>query len=118
MNFPGSGFYQPIDELIKKIIDSSEFKAELNRQVQLELDARANEYKGPRFGYSSLKRGSINTSNGKLGVRGTEVYGRTLVGNLPTTANTNVYRRMKNQVNYRNGKDNGTKSNNGSRTMI
>lgn len=105
MWYPGYGVNQELKNLILACLDDREIKAEIARQVRIEIDNERSKYRGNVQSYESLTSGNVNMQ-AKMAASGYDVYGRTIIsGN--SNANNNTYKRMKNKIKYGRSPENG-----------
>lgn len=103
--------YSPLDpqrKLIEKIIwdviKGTEFKNQLSTHIRMEIEASKTKYSKDNFGgtlsYDMLTRGNVDMQT-KMAASGYDVYGRTLIpSNNSLGSNKNIYKKMKNKINY------------------
>ena len=111
---PGQGASEEIYNLIMKALDSDKIKNEISRRIRIELDTSRNKYNGQVQSYESLTSGNVNMQ-ARMAASGYDVYGKTIIGSNSHPNNANVYKKMKNKINY------GTKGryqNNGSQHVF
>ena len=78
-------------------------KAELAKQVRMQIDQRASQYNGKVQSYDALIAGDVNMQN-RLAASGYDVYGRTVIASKKTVYdNNNIYKKIKNKLRYRTG---------------
>lgn len=99
MWYPYQGVSQEVVKLILAALNNNEIKAELSRQIRVELDNQRTKYSGTVQSYSSLTSGNVNMQ-AKMAASGYDVYGNTIIGGNRRASNNNVYKRMKNKIKY------------------
>jgi len=99
MWYPYQGVSQEVVRLILAALNNNEIKAELSRQIRVELDNQRTKYNGTVQSYSSLTSGNVNMQ-AKMAASGYDVYGNTIIGGNKRASNNNVYKRMKNKIKY------------------
>ena len=99
MWFPGQGVSKEIVNLILAALNDNEIKAEISRQIRVELDNERTKYKGSVQSYSSLTSGSVNMQT-RMAASGYDVYGNTIIGGNRNVSNNNTYKKMKNKIQY------------------
>lgn len=94
---------QMIDrETIQKflaIMNTNEIKAELSKQIRVEMDNNRIKYEGKVQSYDSLTSGNVNAQM-RMAASGYDVYGRTILSANQNASNNNVYKKMKNKIIY------------------
>lgn len=93
-----------IETMIMDFMKSQEFKAEMSKQVRMEIEASKAKYSRENnsntLSYEMLTRGNVNMQ-AKLAANGYDVYGKTLIpSNDAVGSSKNVYNKMKNKINY------------------
>ena len=106
MWYPGYGVNQELKNLILACLDDREIKAEIARQVRIEIDNERSKYRGNVQSYESLISGNVNMQ-AKMAASGYDVYGRTIISGNSNTNNNNTYKRMKNKIKYGRSPENG-----------
>ena len=106
MWYPGYGVNQDIKQLILACLDDKDIKAEIAKQVRIEMDNERKKYKGTVQSYDSLTSGNVNMQ-AKMAASGYDVYGRTIISGNYNANNNNTYRRMKNKIKYGRSPENG-----------
>lgn len=106
MWYPGYGVNQELKNLILACLDDREIKAEIARQVRIEVDNERKKYNGTVQSYDSLTSGNVNTQ-AKMAASGYDVYGRTIISGNSNVNNNNTYKRMKNKIKYGKSPENG-----------
>ena len=101
---PFDGQRKAIEEIIWNIIKSQDFKNQLSSHIRMEIEASKTKYSKDNFGgtlsYDMLTRGNVDMQ-AKMAASGYDVYGRTLIpSNNSLGSNKNVYKKMKNKINY------------------
>lgn len=99
MWYPGQAVNEEIIQLIIAALNNEKVKAELSKQIRVEMDNERVKYKGKMQTYESLTSGSVNTQT-RMAASGYDVYGRTIVNSNYNVSNNNVYRKMKNKIRY------------------
>ena len=106
MWYPGYGVNKELVKLVLACLDDSEIKAEIARQVRIEVDNERKKYKGSVQSYESLTSGNVNMQ-AKMAASGYNVYGRTIISGNSNASNNNTYKRMKNKIKYGKSPENG-----------
>ena len=106
MWYPGYGVNQELKNLILACLDDREIKAEIARQVRIEIDNERSKYRGNVQSYESLTSGNVNMQ-AKMAASGYDVYGRTIISGNSNANNNNTYKRMKNKIKYGRPPENG-----------
>ena len=106
MWYPGYGVNQELKNLILACLDDREIKAEIARQVRIEIDNERSKYRGNVQSYESLTSGNVNMQ-AKMAASGYDVYGRTIISGNSNANNNNTYKRMKNKIKYGRSPENG-----------
>ena len=106
MWYPGYGVNQELKNLILACLDDREIKAEIARQVRIEIDNERSKYRGNVQSYESLTSGNVNMQ-AKMAASGYDVYGRTIISGNYNANNNNTYKRMKNKIKYGKSPENG-----------
>lgn len=92
-----------IDQETKKFIlaclNDTDIKAELSKQIRVEMDNERAKYRGQVQSYESLTSGNVNMQS-KMAASGYDVYGRTILSGNSNANNNNTYKRMKNKIKY------------------
>jgi len=99
MWYPGQAISQEVINLIVAALGNNEVKAEISRQVRIEMDNQRNKYNGTVQSYESLTSGNVNMQ-ARMAASGYDVYGRTIIEGNRNASNNNVYRKMKNKIKY------------------
>lgn len=99
MWFRGQAISQDVLNLILAALDNAEVKAEISRQVRIEMDNQRNKYNGTVQSYESLTSGNVNMQ-ARMAASGYDVYGRTIISGNRSATNNNVYKKMKNKIKY------------------
>lgn len=99
MWYPYQGVSQEVINLILAALNNNEIKAELSRQIRVELDNQRTKYNGTVQSYSSLTSGNVNMQ-AKMAASGYDVYGNTIIRGNRNASNNNTYKRMKNKIRY------------------
>ena len=106
MWYPGYGVNQELKNLILACLDDREIKAEIARQVRIEIDNERSKYRGNVQSYESLTSGNVNMQ-AKMATSGYDVYGRTIISGNSNANNNNTYKKMKNKIKYGRSPENG-----------
>lgn len=106
MWYPGYGVNKELVKLVLACLDDTEVKAEIARQVRIEVDNERKKYKGSVQSYESLTSGNVNMQ-AKMAASGYDVYGRTITSGNSNANNNNTYKRMKNKIKYGKSPENG-----------
>lgn len=106
MWYPGYGVNKELVKLVLACFDDSEIKAEIARQVRIEVDNERKKYKGSVQSYESLTSGNVNMQ-AKMAASGYDVYGKTIISGNSNANNNNAYKRMKNKIKYGKSPENG-----------
>ena len=106
MWYPGYGVNKELVKLVLACLDDSEVKAEIARQVRIEVDNERKKYKGSVQSYESLTSGNVNMQ-AKMAASGYDVYGKTIISGNSNANNNNTYKRMKNKIKYGKSPENG-----------
>jgi len=100
MWFPGQSVSQEIVNLIIAALNNNEVKAEISKQIRIEMDNQRAKYNGTVQSYSSLTAGNVNMQ-AKMAASGYDVYGNTIISsNTTVSSNKNVHKKMKNKIHY------------------
>lgn len=103
-------FYTPfqtqrdqLHQLIQQIIQDPSFKNQISAYIRMEIEASKTKYSKENYGgtlsYDMLTRGNVDMQ-AKMAASGWDVYGRTLIPSNKPMTNNNVYKNMKNKINY------------------
>lgn len=103
-------FYTPfqtqrdqLHQLIQQIIQDPSFKNQISAYIRMEIEASKAKYSKENYGgtlsYDMLTRGNVDMQ-AKMAASGWDVYGRTLIPSNKPMTNNNVYKNMKNKINY------------------
>lgn len=113
MWYPGQDIGRETRQLILACLNDSEVKAELTKQIRIEIDNERNKSAiGSNFrnqraqSYNSLTSGSVNMQQ-RMAASGYDVYGRTILTGNGSFINDNAYRKMKNKIKYGRAPQNG-----------
>ena len=106
MWFPGQSVNKEVVNLILAALSDNEIKAEISRQVRVEMDNQRNKYNGTVQSYESLTSGNVNMQ-ARMAASGYDVYGRTILGGNRNASNNNIYKKMKNKITYGKAPQNG-----------
>lgn len=99
MWLPGQGVSKEIVNLILAALNDNEIKAEISRQIRVELDNQRTKYNGSVQSYASLTSGNVNMQ-AKMAASGYDVYGNTIISGNRNVSNNNVYKKMRNKIQY------------------
>jgi hypothetical protein len=99
MWYPGQSVNQEIVNLILAALNNNEIKAEISRQIRVEMDNQRTKYRGTVQSYESLTSGNVNMQ-AKMAASGYDVYGNTIITGNKAITNNNTYRKMKNKIKY------------------
>lgn len=117
MFIPGQQLPREVSQFMIQAINDSEVKAELHRQIRIELDnQRTKNYNGSVQSYDSLTSGNVNMQ-AKMAASGYDIYGKTIIGSNYNASNQNMYKKMKNKIIYGRSPENGY-INHGSMTIV
>ena len=106
MWYPGYGVNKELVKLVLACLDDSEVKAEIARQVRIEVDSERKKYNGTVQSYESLTSGNVNMQ-AKMAASGYDVYGKTIISGNYNANNNSTYKRMKNKIKYGKPPENG-----------
>lgn len=113
--YPAQILDQETRKLAIAILNDTEVKSELSKQIRVELDNQRTKYKGQVQSYEALTSGNVNMQS-RMAASGYDVYGRTLISGNNDASNNSTYRRMKNKIKYGRAPQQGY-YNRGSRTI-
>jgi hypothetical protein len=99
MWYPGQGLNQELKKMFLAALADTEIKAEISRQIRVEMDNQRNKYHGTVQSYESLTAGNVNMQ-ARMAASGYDVYGNTIIGSNKNTSNVNTYKKMKNKIKY------------------
>lgn len=99
MWYPGQVVNQEIINLILAALNNQEIKAELSKQIRVEVDNQRIKTNGTVQSYESLTAGNVNMQ-AKMAANGYDVYGRTIISGNTSANNNNIYKKMKNRIHY------------------
>lgn len=99
MWIPGQALSQEIVNLIITALNNNEVKAELSRQIRIEMDNQRTKYSGTVQSYESLTAGNVNMQ-ARMAASGYDVYGNTIIKGNRNVSNNNTYKKMKNKIKY------------------
>lgn len=92
-----------LQELIHQIIQDPSFKNQISAYIRMEIEASKSKHSKENYGgtlsYDMLTRGSVDMQ-AKMAANGYDVYGKTLIPSNKPMTNNNVYKNMKNKINY------------------
>ena len=97
MWYPGYGIKQELKNLILACLDDREIKAEISKQVRIEIDSERKKYNGTVQSYDSLTSGNVNTQ-ARMAASGYDVYGNTIIKGNNSASNNNTYKKIKNKI--------------------
>lgn len=109
MWYPGQAVNQEIINLILAALNNNEIKAELSRQIRVEMDNQRTKYRGTVQSYESLTSGNVNMQ-ARMAASGYDVYGNTIISGNKSASNQNTYKKMKNKIKYGKSPHNGFKN--------
>ena len=98
--------YQEVVNLILAALSNNEIKAEISRQIRVEMDNQRTKYRGTVQSYESLTSGNVNMQ-ARMAASGYDVYGNTIISGNKNVSNNNTYKRMKNKIKYGNSPHRG-----------
>jgi hypothetical protein len=100
---PGSQTYEMLKNLVDALMKFDGFKKEMSNYIRLEMEANKQKYSkdndSNNLSYEMLTRGNVNMQ-AKMAASGYDVYGRTVISSNSSANNNDLYRRMKNKINY------------------
>ena len=99
MWFPGQAVNQEVINLILAALNNNEIKAEISRQIRVEMDNQRTKYRGTVQSYESLTAGNVNMQ-AKMAASGYDVYGNTIISGNRSASNNNTYKKMRNKIQY------------------
>lgn len=99
MWFPGQQLNKDIIDLFVTALNNNEVRAELARQIRIEMDSDRNKYNGTVQSYHSLTSGNVNMQ-ARMAASGYDVYGNTIIRGNYNASNNNTYKKMKNRIKY------------------
>lgn len=99
MWIPGQALSQEVVNLILTALNNNEIKAEISRQIRVEMDSQRTKYNGTVQSYESLTAGNVNMQ-ARMAASGYDVYGRTIINGNHNASNNNTYKKMKNKIKY------------------
>ena len=88
-----------IVNLFVTALNNSTVRAEISKQIRIEMDNDRNKYNGSRLSYESLTSGNVNMQ-AKMAASGYNIYGSTIIKGNYNASNNNTYRKMKNRIRY------------------
>lgn len=105
-------------QFILSAFQNREIKAELAKQIRVQIDAKDNRYYGAKMNYDYLTMGTVDMQN-RLAASGYDTYGKTIMSSASerTARNDNLYRNLKNKIRYRSVPDTGYRDR-GSYTIV
>lgn len=106
MFIPGQALSRDIINLMIAALNNDEIKAELSKQIRVEMDNERIKYNSTVQSYSSLTSGSVNTQV-RMAASGYDVYGNTIIKGNYNASNNNTYKKMKNKIKYGKSPQNG-----------
>lgn len=102
---PGSATAQMLKELVEALMKFDGFKKELSNYIRVEMEANRHKYSkdnnSNNLSYEMLTRGNVNMQ-AKMAASGYDVYGRTIISGNTMKSNSDLYKKMKNKINYTN----------------
>lgn len=99
MWFPGQSVSKDIVNLILAALNDNEIKAEISRQIRIEMDNQRTKYHGTTQSYASLTSGNVNMQ-ARMAASGYDVYGNTIIRGNRNASNQYTYKKMKNKIQY------------------
>lgn len=99
MWIPGQALSKDVIDFMIAALNCTEVKAELAKQIRVEIDVERSKYKGNRQTYESLTSGDVNTQARKA-VSGYDSYGKVVITDNNGFNNGSVYQKMKNKIIY------------------
>lgn len=99
MWIPGQALSQEIVNLILAALNNNEIKAEISRQIRVEMDNQRTKYEGTVQSYESLTSGNVNMQ-ARMAASGYDVYGNTIIKGNKNPTNNNTYKKIKNKIKY------------------
>lgn len=99
MYIPGQAIPKEIVDLLLAAFANNEVKAELARQIRIELDNERTKYSGTTQSYHSLTAGNVNMQ-ARMAASGYDVYGNTIIQSNKNTTNRYTHKKMKNKIRY------------------
>lgn len=99
MWFPGQALSQEVVNMILAALNNTEVKAELAKQIRIEMDSQRNKRDGSVQSYESLTSGNVNMQ-ARMAASGYDVYGNTIIQSNNAYTNKNVHKKMKNRIQY------------------
>lgn len=99
MWYPMQAISQETVKFILAVLNNDEVKAEIAKQVRVEIDNQRTKYNGARLSYDSLTSGNVNMQ-AKMAASGYDVYGRTIITGNKTASNNSLHKKMKNKIRY------------------
>lgn len=95
------------DYIIKVVLQDNNVKAELQKQIEAEIDIHNNKYSQyDRSSFNALTSGNVNMQY-RMAQAGYQAYGRTILSGQKDTSNVTVYQEMKNKIRYGRRPENG-----------
>ena len=99
MWIPGQTLSRDIINFMITALNNNEIKAELAKQIRVEMDSQRTKYNGTVQSYESLTSGTVNMQ-ARMAASGYDVYGNTIIKGNTTASNNSVYQKMKNRIRY------------------
>ena len=99
MWIPGQALSQDIVKFIVAALGNTEVKAELTKQIRVQIDTERAKYRGKTQTYDSLTSGDVNMQ-ARMAASGYDTYGKTIIDNNNIFTNGNIYKKMKNKIVY------------------
>jgi hypothetical protein len=121
MWFPGKRISEDIRDLFITALNDEEVKKEFTKRFEenmqsersknrtehtARVDSSRSRYRGPMQSYEELTSGNVNLQ-ARMAASGYDVYGRTILSGHENTSHDNLYRRMKNKIQYGRQPDGG-----------
>lgn len=104
---PTTQMENQIFQIMLKAFENDKYKSELAARIRIEVDTAQSRYSGQNMSYDALTQGNVNMQH-RMAASGYEVYGNVRIrSNQATRSNMNVYRSMKNKINYGSGATQG-----------
>lgn len=86
-------------QFILALLNDTDIKAEIQKQIRVEMDNERVKYRGQVQSYDSLTSGNVNMQ-ARMAASGYDVYGRTILAGNNRADNNNTYKKMKNKIKY------------------
>lgn len=97
--YPARIIDQETKQLFLACLNDTDIKAEVSKQIRVELDNERVKYRGQVQSYDSLTSGNVNMQQ-KMAASGYDIYGRTILYGNNRADNNSTYRKMKNKIKY------------------